>query len=101
MARLTVGWWLDDHSRAMHGLRGTAVPMSQDDVVVKMNRCFNPQGLVRQRARELVEEAAPLVRRWVEGGKTATTSCKPWMECLDDDNVNNGAQTPPQVVLAV
>lgn len=85
MARLRVGLWLDVHSRAMHGLRGTAIPMSQDDVVVEMNRCFNPQCLVRQRVRELVEEAAPLVWRPVEGGKTATTSYKPSTECLDDN----------------
>lgn len=85
MARLTVGLWLGVHSRAMHGLRGTGIPMSQDDVVVEMNRCFNQQRLVRPHVRGLAEEAASLVWRRVGGGKTATTSCKPSMECLDDN----------------
>lgn len=53
MARLKVGWWLDVHSRAMHGLKGTGIPMSQDDVVVEVNRCFNRQCLVRQHVRAL------------------------------------------------
>lgn len=47
MARLTVGLWLDVHS-AVNAQRGTAIPMSLNDVVVEMNRCFNAQCLMRQ-----------------------------------------------------
>jgi len=60
--------------------------MLQDDVVVQLNRRFNAQCLMRQRVRELDREAAPLA--WVcsrRGGQTATTSCEPLAEDLDDN----------------
>lgn len=76
------------------------MPMSQEDVIVEMNRCFNSQCLVRQRARELVWEVAPLAWRRVEGRKAATTSCEPLIEDLYENKRTVHKHTP-LVVLAV
>lgn len=56
--------------------------------VVEMNCCFNAQRLMRQRARELLWEAAPLVWSdvWSMAAKTATTSCKPSTEGLGENH---------------
>jgi hypothetical protein len=59
LARLTVGLGPDVKSRAMHGQRGTAIPTLQDDVVVELDCRPNAQCSMRQRGRELDQEAAP------------------------------------------
>lgn len=76
------------------------MPMSREDFIVEMNRCFNSQCLVRQRARELVWEVAPLAWRWVEGTKAATTSGGALMEDLYENKRTVHKHTP-LVVLAV
>lgn len=85
MARQAIWLWLDVHSRAMHGQRGTAILMMlQGGVVDELNCRFNARVFDEAaRQRTGMGSCAPGLILCVEGGQTATTSREPLTEGLD------------------